>query len=433
LNGTLKDPRADAGSGRQSPPPFGIGSGWAKSGFFTERRLGLYASVVVLLYVIVLWQLIRDGKLIGVNGKDCLDFTWIWLSSKFALSNALAQAYDYSMFSAARAALVGPPNCILEHFDYPPTLLLFTYPLGSMPYWIAFAAWIVATLLPYLAAVYAIIPRPVAVIAAVTSHPVLINILLGHDGFLTAGLIGLALAFVERRPWLSGIFLGLLTYKPQFGILFPFVLLASRSWRALLSATAASVMFGATAAIAFGHQVWPSFIGALVERASSLNQDQGLNVPLVSVFGLLRSAGVSAHISWTVQLAVTAIVAVTVCALWARPISHSLKAATLCVGSLIASPHAISYDLCILSIAVAFLVKDGMSLGFLPGERAVMLICWAGLILMMGSIPAIICVILFALLVRRAVLCQADVLRTVPGLLGPVVACDRDSPLKITP
>ena len=273
MNGTQKDPRADAGSGRQSPPPFGIGSGWAKSGFFTERRLGLYASVVVLIYVIVLWQIIRGGTPIGLDGKDCIDFTWIWLSSKFALSNALAQAYDYSVFSAARAALVGPPNCILEHLDYPPTLLFFTYPLGSMPYSIAFAAWMVPTLLLYLAAVYAIIPRPVAVIASLTPVPVVFNFLLGHDGFLTAGLIGLALAFVERRPWLSGIFLGLLTYKPQFGILFPFVLLASRNWRTLLSATATSVTFGATAAIAFSRQVWPSFIGALVERASSLNQD----------------------------------------------------------------------------------------------------------------------------------------------------------------
>jgi arabinofuranan 3-O-arabinosyltransferase len=425
LNGTLMDHRAHALSGRLSPPPFDIGAGWAKSGFFTERRLGLWAFAVVLVYVIVIWQIIRAGMPIGVEGKDCVDFTWIWLSSKFALSSVLAQAYDYSVFSAARATLVGPPNCVLEHLDYPPTLLLFTYPLGSMRYSIAFAAWIWATLLLYLAAVYAIIPRPAAVIGSLTTVPVLFNFLLGHTGFLTAGLIGLALAFVERWPWLSGILLGLLTYKPQFGILFPLVLLASRNWRALLSATATSVTFGATAAIEFGYQVWPSFIGALIERASSLDQDQGLSVPLASVFGFLRSAGVNADISWTVQLTVTAIVAVTVCALWARPIDHSLKAAALCAGSLIASPHAISYDLCILSIAVAFLVKDGMSRGFLPGERAVMLICWAGLILMMGPIPAIICVVLFVLVVRRAVLCQTDAPRTAPGLPEPVVAAYR--------
>src|SRR6202043_383400 len=102
-------------------------------------------------------------------------------------SGALARVYDYSLFSAARAAEVGPTDCLLDHFDYPPTLLFFTYPLGLMPYSIAFATWMTATVLLYLAAVYAIMPRAAAVIAALTPFPVFINLLLGHNGFLSAG------------------------------------------------------------------------------------------------------------------------------------------------------------------------------------------------------------------------------------------------------
>lgn len=393
----------------------GLGIG---TGFFTESRIEMYASGVALGYAVTLvWQLIGNKFRIGLEGKDCVDFTWIWLSSKFALSGALARAYDYFVFSAARDALVGPPNCILEHLDYPPTLLLFTFPLGSMPYPIAFGVWMTATLPLYLAAVYAIIPRRAAVIAAVTSYPVFVNVLLGHDGFLTAGLVGLALALIERRPWLSGIFLGLLTYKPQFGILFPFALLASRNWRVVFSATATSIMFGITATVAFGYQVWPSFIGALIERASSLSEDPALNLPLVSVFGFLRLVDVSAHVSWIAQLAVTAIVAATISVLWARPIPYYLKAASLGIGSLLAAPHAISYDVCILSIAVAFLVADGLSRGFLRGERAVMLVCWVGLILLTGPIPAIVCVVLLVLVLRRTVLCQGADSIAVPPLV----------------
>jgi hypothetical protein len=285
---------------------------------------------------------------------------------------------------------------------------LFTYPLGLMPYATAFAVWIPATLLLYLAAVYAIIPRRAAVVAAVTSVPVLLNVLLGHNGFLTAGLIGLTLALMERRPWLSGIFLGLLTYKPQFGILFPFALLASRDWRVILGAAATSVLFGLAAAVDFGFEAWPAFIGALVERASSLNEDPALNLPLVSALGFLRAHGVNAHTAWTLQLAVTAIVAVAVSALWARPFSYPLKAATLAIGSILAAPHAIGYDLCILSIAAAFLVKDGSSRGYLPGERMIMLMCWVGLILPIGPVPTIICVILLTLAARRVVVCREE-------------------------
>ncbi len=66
---------------------------------------------------------------------------------------------------------------------------------------------------------------------------VAVNVDFAHNAFITAALIGFSLVFLERRPWLSGIFLGLLTYKPHIGVLFPLALLASRNWRALASAT----------------------------------------------------------------------------------------------------------------------------------------------------------------------------------------------------
>jgi Glycosyltransferase family 87 len=370
--------------------------------YFTEHWIGACASGVALGYVSVLaWQLIWNSWRLGGDGKDCRDFTWIWLSSKFAQSGTPVQVYDHSAFSAARALLVGAPNCVLGHFDNPPTILFFTYPLGSMPYSIAFAAWMAATLLVYLAAVHTIVPRPVAVVAALAPFPVFINALLGHNGFLTAGLIGLALAFIERRPLLSGIFVGLLTYKPQFGILFPLALLVSRNWRALLSAATASLIFAIAAAIAFGYQTWPAFIDAVGDRAASLSGDQRLNFWLVSVAGFLRLLGVSAPISWTLQSAVTAAVALAVCILWARPIPYPLKAAALAAGAVLAAPHAFGYDACILSIAVAFIVKDGLSRGFLPRERLLILLCWAGLFVLRGPVPAIICVVLLVLAVRR--------------------------------
>jgi hypothetical protein len=108
----------------------------------TESRLALYASSCALIYALIIILQVRYHILIGP--KDCIDFTWIWLSSKVTISGQLAQAYDNSMFSSAREAIVGPPNCVLQHLDYPPTLLLFTYPLGLMPYPLAFTVWMVA-------------------------------------------------------------------------------------------------------------------------------------------------------------------------------------------------------------------------------------------------------------------------------------------------
>ena len=53
---------------------------------------------------------------------------------------------------------------------------------------------------------------------------VFVNLGHGHNGFLTAALIGFALLWLDRRPVVAGILFGLLAYKPQFGLMIPLVL-----------------------------------------------------------------------------------------------------------------------------------------------------------------------------------------------------------------
>lgn len=227
---------------------------------FTERRLRLYATGVVVgsaIAVILCWASWRGASVIRPDGTlGSIDFCLLWISGKFAATNDAFRIYDYRTFSAAYDVFYRPGECrlLLQGYIYPPTYLLFTYVVGLMPYLVAFAVWVGATLLLYLAAVYCILPVPAALIAAMASAPILKNAQLGYNGFLTAGLLGLTLVFLERRPWVSGILLGLLTYKPQFGVLFPLALLASRNWRALASAAATGVTLGIAAAIAFGPQ-----------------------------------------------------------------------------------------------------------------------------------------------------------------------------------
>jgi len=94
---------------------------------------------------------------------------------------------------------------------------------------------------------------------------------------------------------------------------------------------------------------------------------------------------------------------VAVWVVWAKPIPYSLKAAIVCVGAVMVSPYLLAYDLCILSIAVAFLVRDGLSRGFLPGERTGLLICFGGLFPVATPVAPMICAVLFFLIVRRIV------------------------------
>jgi hypothetical protein len=153
-----------------------------------------------------------------------------------------------------------------------------------------------------------------------------------------------------------------------------------------------------TSAVVFGYQGWPSFLHALVDRGPSLGSR------LTSVYGFLWLAGISPPIAWAIQLAVAGAVTALVCWVWARPLPHPLKAAVLCSTAAMATPYVHGYDLRPLAIACAFLVKDALTRGFLPGERLIMLFSWIVLFLgfryfAIGWIP---CLALLALVVRRA-------------------------------
>jgi arabinofuranan 3-O-arabinosyltransferase len=374
--------------------------------FFTERRIRLYGLGVLIAYAMGLvvksfwhiWLFQQDGR------PSCTDFTLFWLTGIFA--NDPTRMYDALEWSGVWKTLTGleGDSCPLAggpyaypNISYPPLLLFFTYPLGLMPYTAAFAAWTVATLLLYLIAIYLILPRPIAILAALTPFPVFFNFFLGQNGFLIAGLMGLCLALMERRPRLSGVFLGLLTFKPQVGILFPLALLVSRKWRVIASAIATSLLLVVTSIVVFGYRGWPVFIHTLVHRGASLG------MRLESVYGFLWSAGMSPPIAWVIQLAVACVVTAVVCWVWTRPLPHTLKAACLCCAAALATPYVHGHDLCILAIAAAFLVGNALERGFLPGDRLVMLFSWIVLFLgfrdfTSGWIPSLA---LLALVVRR--------------------------------
>jgi Glycosyltransferase family 87 len=377
---------------------------------FTDWRLRFYArGIVVALAIAYLfswargigqWVIEHDGKLGNI------DFCWIWASGRFAATYDPSTIFDQAVYATAQN-FYPPGECLFLHqYVYPPIFLFFSYLLGLMPYLMAFAVWIVVTFVLYEAAVYAIIPSSAALIAAAVSGAAIKNIQRGHNGFLTAGLIGLALVCVERRPWLSGIFLGLLSYKPQYGVLFPLVLLASRNWRALAGATSTTVVLAAAAALVFGYRTWPAFISSLFDRNANLSPDPQMQFTLETVYGALQWAGANTWVAGAAHLTVAGIVTAAIGVLWARPIAYSLKAAALCIGAVTVTPYMLPYDLCVLSIAAAFLVKDGLARGFLAGERTAIFACFGALFLLLPPVGPAICAVLLILIARRIMSCR---------------------------
>jgi hypothetical protein len=106
-----------------------------------------------------------------------------------------------------------------------------------------------------------------------------------------------------------------------------------------------------------------------------------------------------------------------------------LKASLLCAGSVTVSPYVLPYDLCVLSIAAAFLVSDGLANGFLPGERAALSICWAGLLLLpLTPIGALVAIALLLLIGRRITVHHPAPLEPVVALAETRSAAPRENP-----
>jgi hypothetical protein len=240
---------------------------------------------------------------------------------------------------------------------------------------------------------------------------VFVNLGHGHNGFLTAALMAAALVSLDRRPWLAGVLFGCLAYKPQFGVLIPLVLIAGGYWRSVAAATVTVAALALAVTLAFGAEVWTAFLASTqFTRTVVLEQgDTGWH-KIQSVFSIVRMWGGGVTLGYAAQLAVTLFVAAALVWLWRGRSSFALKAAALAIGTILATPYSLDYDLMLLAPAIAFLAVDGRERGFGPYEKTVLALLWlaplvtrsvAQATLIPLAVPLML--IAFALMLRRAI------------------------------
>ncbi|MFL5105159.1 MAG: glycosyltransferase family 87 protein [Xanthobacteraceae bacterium] len=311
-----------------------------------------------------LWLMAPDG-----SGKDT-DFVNVWAAGQLVRDGHPAAAFDWTLHKAAQNAALGRAFESYYPWFYPPPFLLVASVLAAVPYAPAFAAWLAITLPAYAFTIRAIIGHRLGLLLACAFPGVVMNALPGQNGYVSAALMGGALHLMERRPALAGALIGLLTYKPHFGLLFPLVLAASGRWRVFASATLVTMLMAALSYAAFGAETWEAFIRSLsVVSKVALTQESHFR-KIHSVFALVRALGGGEGLAWALHGTVMAATVVYVCLLWCSRAPFELKAAALATGALLITPYIYIYDLVILAVPMAFLVRVGRTGGFLPGEVA---------------------------------------------------------------
>jgi hypothetical protein len=206
---------------------------------------------------------------------------------------------------------------------------------------------------------------------------VFVNLGHGHNGFLTAALLGAGLVLIDRRPLVAGLLFGLLAYKPQFGLMIPLVLLASGRWRTLAAAALTVAGLALATTVAFGPEIWQAFVESTrFTRVVVLEAgDTGWH-KIQSVFAWVRMWGGGVALAYAAQGAVTIMLAVTLAWSWRSATAFPLKAAALAIATILATPYSLDYDMMALAPAIAFLTIDGLTRGFAPFQKSALALLW---------------------------------------------------------
>ena len=351
----------------------------ASGEWLTRERVVRIATICGLgtLAILAWLAAFSHGTLDALGRPLGTDFSNVWAAGHLALDGRAADAWVWKDHYAVQRALHHKADVDFYGWHYPPPFLLVAAVLASLPYIPALILWQLATLAPFTWLITRLVPRRETVLLALAAPVTMICLTHGHNGFLTALLLGGGLMLLDRKPVFAGLLFGCLIYKPQFALILPPLLLATRNWRAIAGAIlSAGLLVGLTLAI-WGWPVWQAFLDSLpLTRHVVIEQGATGWQKIMSPFAAIRMWGGGIAIAYAVQLAATlAAIAAVVWISWTRK-RPELRNALVCAAVLIATPYALDYDYVVLLPALAFLWIDGQRHSFLPWDKSLMAVVW---------------------------------------------------------
>jgi len=347
--------------------------------WLTATRARGYSLILLGICIISVagWVAVSNG-LIDRNGKPVgTDFSNVYAAGTLTWQGRPAEAYVPALQHAAETAVFGGREVPFYGWHYPPFFFAVAVLVAAVPYAWGLSIWLAASLSAYLAAMRAILPRPETLLIAAAFPAVFVNIGHGQNGFLTAALLGGSLHLLERRPWLAGVLIGCLAYKPQFGVLIPFAMLAGGRWSTIGAAIATVAALIALSFVMLGGSVWHAFADSMNFTQTVVLEQGGTGWEKIqSVFSAVRMWGAGVQTAYAVQFALALMLAASLAWLWHGDAAFELKASALATASLLATPYVLDYDLVVLAVAIVFFVRHGLSRGFRDYEISLLAAAW---------------------------------------------------------
>jgi alpha-1,2-mannosyltransferase len=333
----------------------------------TRKRIRGHAALLGL----VMWGLyainiatpgLRD-RVGQLKGADFLHF--------YVLGN-IARMHDGSMlYDAPRQATLAhqlirqdPGEAFLP--VYGPQFSLLFIPLAGLPYGWAAAAWMLASALVYGICCWLVLrvcphlqgDRTTVLILAAVFPGFFYLVASGQNSALA--LIAFTTAFFcfrAERPLLAGMALGLLAYKPQFGVMAAAVFVLTLEWRVIAGALITGAGQLAAGALYYGRAALDTYLKGLTQinhNAVALEPHLGRMHSLRAFWWLLLPWP---RVAFVLYAATALVVVVVTVWCWKSKTPLQLRYAVFLLGSALVDPHLTDYDLVML-VPALLLIGD---------------------------------------------------------------------------
>ncbi len=353
--------------------------------WLTRDRVMAWATVLLVLETlfvcfIAAWQ---NGLFFAAERQHSADYVSFHAAGQLVLAGHPALAYDQAAHLAAQHATTGVVgDASYQYFFYPPVFLLLCAPLALLPYGWSLGLFLAATLGLFLFAMHRLL-RPTGMlqgwgwlIPVLSFPPMIWNIGLGQNAFLTAALFAGFTLMLDRRPASAGAMLGLMCYKPHYGLLAPVALASGQRWKAFFSAAAVVAGLVGLSVALFGVETWQAYLAA-ASGSSKVYESGRIDLAgMITLFGAARLIGVPPQAAWALQAVAAVLMAGLVALVWRRNDQPNARSTTLLVATLLAVPLSLVYDQLLLLVAMAWLLRDVRQTGFLPWERLLLVAIW---------------------------------------------------------
>jgi hypothetical protein len=301
------------------------------------------------------WQIFRKP-----NGWP--DFLAYDTAARLVTEGHGRQLYDLHSQAQIQSFLTGIPLQQLNiplYFINPPHVALLLAPLGYLSYTQAEIVWsgLMGLLLLgsclWLPRLCGLRGRTalIASLAAFAFFPNLVTVTRGQiDGLVLLACVAALAAWQGRRPFWSGLSIGLALVKPQllFGVVAYW--LATRSFRALSALSLAASLCVAAPLLFFGPQVIVDFLHLSLTDAltSHVSLGQGYQDPAIySLHGLATLLGLPQIVAWLIDgLLLVIFMALT----WGNRLDARLAFAASIPLTILVSPHQGVQDLVLLIV-----------------------------------------------------------------------------------